>query len=419
MCVPCLQPPPDKTPTKNTPKGSTRAPTPKSKPKPTPKPTRGKKDVASDSDDASTNDDDDADAKSNADSSGDDSDQVTPFALSDPDGLWNWEERQRKEKKHNKICEDGDYDVHVCDCVSSDDEYHGGAGIGFGEGPWFCMHHRTGSCVVCEGYTSWLADSDMSADEEGEMVNTVLGTSDSCDLWGGFRSMVASETKEGGREGGWMGMVWLDDMAFLDTKRRTDTANRLSRFAEGPTNRRVPLDLGGWQGVTRYPSMWFEGDGIPKGFWIGDTGVNSLPPELLGRKGIARACDADAGTALWVLCMGSAADNRQKQSDLHPFFSSPLVEPRLLCSIVEFLCPNRAPLARAVAYCREHALAAIHADRKSIDPWWQLREVEKDVYLTYIYNMCVYVFVSCLFFCLSTLRKRTYMTRIHVLLYVM
>jgi hypothetical protein len=89
----------------------------------------------------------------------------------------------------------------------------------------------------------------------------------------------------------------------------------------------------------------------------------------------ARAHDADAGTSLWLLCLGGNGPDpyRQKNSSLRAFFNNPLFDRNMLFKIMEFVCPNRVPLAKASTLFRK--LVIQHPeDRRADNPELFLRD---------------------------------------------
>jgi hypothetical protein len=99
-------------------------------------------------------------------------------------------------------------------------------------------------------------------------------------------------------------------------------------------------------GDERHQALWFRGDGIPEGRWVGA----SLPTYCTGGDDdVEGESDSEAGKMMWVLCMGGAEDERKTKSTLRSFFHSPdLSDPNILREIISYICPHRNDFTPAI-----------------------------------------------------------------------
>ena len=283
---------------------------------------------------------------------------VQPFALSDPDALWKCEERDAARLRNNNCERDGVeygfYDFWEKEMEVMDD---GDLEMYFPD-------------PAMELATTWSCTSAGAHTDNCDECSVCDGDVDDSD-WEEWEGVCGDE--HGVDTGDWMGVVCQPGMLPLDPTRYDNTNLKLSRWAG-----RRPGTFAG-DGGCEYPMMWFRGDGIPKGFWM--TWYGCQTPEtraqaqarLLGQPRPAcdiRTPDADAGTELWVLCMGSAPDNRETKSTLQSLFHSPIMDRKLLNEVIAYICPNRVGLTKAVASNRNqvtkdaahHGLLWTHAD---------------------------------------------------------
>ena len=165
------------------------------------------------------------------------------------------------------------------------------------------------------------------------------------------------------RDGEWMGNVWVWEGEMERDRRLEETDSRLAlQFYEHapqcvPRRRAKTVETADI--YHHSTTMWFEGDGIPPGTWRCD--IHHLrTPHAEG--------DANAGTALWVLCMGGADDMRAQPSTLQTQFPSSIMDATVLGGVIDFLCPERhdQPLTLALLKVRRHIL---WEENDSPPPW--------------------------------------------------
>jgi hypothetical protein len=236
-----------------------------------------------------------------------------------------------------------------------------------------------------EGEYAQSEDSIGYEEEDGDMKEQYAfmcseGIQTDGSVWNGVGCEEAAGSLE---DNGWMGNVC-----------GMDESSRCVAMKGGSEMNEDPLCLDGWYAMGRDPAgwrraclwqsqmMWFREMGIPKGSWVGDT------HSLQNSCGIG---DADAGTYLWVICMGSVYLPEKKPkskttSTLAHLFESPLFALSLLETIIGFVCPQRRPMTEALRTCRDtvrgapKALETPHWSRyferspplrvRSLNPFW-------------------------------------------------
>jgi hypothetical protein len=265
---------------------------------------------------------------------------------------------------------------------------------------------------VCFKHTPELWVGEDPTDTWAPQGNQRHGCDYYSDLSGEEKDREEVTDDDAGAEGGWMGNVCIWQKFWERT----------------PVG--APMHVGRYR-LKRPPCMWFEGQGIPNGCWVGDAhhdlpqlteDLHSLmmteevntrymetygdmdPRDIFGDNQDHMTAllepthwarrswgDADAGTALWTICMGSLLDDRDVPTSLSHLFTSPMFEARVLHEVMEFTCPERLPLQAALKAIRERDLHyATMPDQTELD----------DVYFLCAFFLFLYHFVFvCPFLC--------------------
>lgn len=247
-------------------------------------------------------------------------DEVQPFVLSDPAALWECEKRERERKEHNAK----EREMFL-----------------LGLSPFLNLHKLD----MQDPYEPLPYEWCPSSDEDGE------GSDDAS------RSDWQSEEEPGASVDNPFEIDQPEEEPGFSTKPPPGFPHGFSiddpglsstvPFLGGANGRYHPDWMGNVQAGKQintnimHEAMWFRGDGIPEGAWVG-----SEPPVYCTETDwVTGEKEAEAGKMLWILCMGSATDERATKSSLRGFFHSPMKEPHILNEVVAFLCPDRRKYA--------------------------------------------------------------------------